>query len=140
MIILDALLKDKDSCTMREVNEAVTKFHKKHPDTYIDHSGDTIDYYLYAYSELYFWDYKAELIRKQESVKCIFCGKEYRKYPDTTKYEEILKSNKLYTEKDIHDAFLAGVNRGVYVASVIKKTPIEGEYPTYEEYIAKLKK
>jgi hypothetical protein len=45
------------------------------------------------------------------------------------------KIKKVYTEEDIHKAFNAGVSRGVYVASVITRTPIEGDYPTYKEYI-----
>lgn len=42
---------------------------------------------------------------------------------------------KIYTEEDIHLAFVAGLNRGIYVASIIMRTPIEGDYPSYEEYI-----
>ena len=51
----------------------------------------------------------------------------------------IIETNKAFTEKDIYKAFYAGLNRGIYVASVIKGEPIEGDYPTYEEYIANLK-
>jgi len=45
-----------------------------------------------------------------------------------------------YTEKDIEKAFNAGLNRGVYVASVIKRTPIDDCYLTYSEYIKTIKK
>jgi hypothetical protein len=139
-IILDALLANKDSCTIQEMNAARDRYMKKHPDSYIDNSGDTVDYYLYTYADEYFWDDKAKLIRRQEKVKCKFCGRDYRKYPDTVKYESIVESNKkTYSEEDIHKAFMAGLNRGVYVASVIKHEPIEGDYPTYEEYIIKIK-
>jgi len=144
-IILDALLTKNDSCTMREVYNASMKYVNKHPDTYIDHSGDTIEYYLETYFELYFWDHKAKLIRRQELIKCKFCGKEYRKYPNTAKFEEIIKSNAIvevnkrsFSEQDIHNAFMAGLNRGVYVASVIKREPIEDDYPSYEEYVVNL--
>jgi hypothetical protein len=46
-----------------------------------------------------------------------------------------MEAQKVYTEDDIHKAFNAGLNRGVYVACIIKRTPIEGDYPPYEEYI-----
>jgi hypothetical protein len=42
-------------------------------------------------------------------------------------------------EQTYKNAFYAGLNRGIYVASVIKGEPIGGEYLTYEEYIEKLK-
>ena len=45
----------------------------------------------------------------------------------------------VYTEKDIKNAFAAGLNRGVYVASIIMKvTPIDIYYAPYEEYIEEL--
>lgn len=40
-----------------------------------------------------------------------------------------------YSENDLREAFMAGFNRGVYVASVIIKQPIDSDYPTCEEYI-----
>jgi len=39
----------------------------------------------------------------------------------------------------LHEAFTAGLNRGIFIASVIQKQPIDGEYLTYEEYIEKKK-
>jgi hypothetical protein len=58
------------------------------------------------------------------------------------KLKTIIEANKgfcEYSEEDIHKAFMAGVNRGVFVASVIVNQAIDGEYPTCEEYIAKIK-
>ena len=140
--ILDILLKEKDSCTLPELYEAARKYMENHKYTYIDISGDEVDYYLYNYVDEYYMDKKAWLIRKQESVICKFCGAMHRKYPNIDKFNAIIEANKGfkgYTEKDIHDAFMAGLNRGVYVASVIKQEPIEGEYLTNEQYIEKLK-
>jgi len=140
-IIFDALLANKDSCTLHEVYDAREKYMKEHPDTYIDGCRDTVDYYLYTYLDEYYYDSKTNTVYKQDSVKCKFCTNKHRKYPNVELFNAIVESNKkTYTEEDIHKAFMAGVNRGVFVATVIKREPIEGDYPTYEEYIAKIKK
>ena len=47
--------------------------------------------------------------------------------------------NNSYFEEDLHEAFTAGLNRGIFIASVIQKQPIDGEYLTYEEYVEKKK-
>lgn len=139
-LILDILLKEKDSCTLPELYAAARKYMENHKYTYIDISGDEIDYYLTTYLDDYYYDSKKNTVYKQESIICKFCGAKHRKYPDADKFNAIVKTNKeTYTEKDIHDAFMAGLNRGVYVASVIKHTPIDNVYPTCEEYIEKLK-
>ena len=138
-IIFNMLLAEKDSCSISEVNQLSNEYMKDHPDTYIDSCRDTFYYYLNMYPDLYYWDYKAELIHKQAVIMCKFCGKIYRKYPDIEKYNAIVEANKGYTEEDIHNTFFAGLNRGIYVASVIKGKPIEGDYPTYEEYFKKFK-
>ena len=138
-IIFNILLAEKDNCSVSEVNRLCNKYMKDHPDTYIDSCKDTFYYYINMYPDLYYWDYKAELIHKQDVIMCKFCGKVYRKYPDIKKYNAVIESNKGYTEYDIHEAFYAGLNRGIYVASVIKGEPIGGDYPTYEEYIVNLK-
>jgi len=88
MIVLDVLLKKHDSCTLAAVYRGVQEYMKKHPDTYIDGSSDTLDYYLDAYPEKYYWDYKSELIHKQVNLKCPLCGVVHRKYP---KQEEFMK-------------------------------------------------
>jgi hypothetical protein len=138
-IIFNILLAEKDSCSISEVNRLCSKYMKEHPDTYIFNCRDTFFYYINIFPELYYWDNRAELIRKQAVTMCKFCGKTYRKYPDIKKYNAVVEANKGYTEADIYKAFYVGLNRGIYVASVIKGEPIEGDYPTYEEYITKLK-
>jgi hypothetical protein len=139
-IILDALLKEKNSCTILELYAAARKYMEDHKDTYIDISGDTVDYYLYGYQDEYYYDNKGNIVYKQDAVCCKFCGTYHRKYPNIENFNAIINANKeTYTEEDIHSAFNAGVNRGVYIASVIKHDPIDGEYPTYEEYITKIK-
>jgi hypothetical protein len=87
--IIDKLLKKKDSCTMREVYDACMKYRKKHTDTYIDASGDTVDYYIQANPDKYWWDYKAQLIRKQEILMCPLCEDKHRKYPNTEKFSRL---------------------------------------------------
>lgn len=84
--IIDKLLKKKDSCTMSQVYNASMKYREKHPGTYIDASGDTVDYYIYRDRDKYFWDYKAQVIRKQEISICPLCDTPHRKYPETEKF------------------------------------------------------
>ena len=95
-IIFDALLKKKDSCTLLEVYAARDKYMKKHPDTYIDSCRDTVDYYLYTYLDEYYYDSKAHIIYKQESVECKFCNVKHRKYPKVELFKSIVESNKLW--------------------------------------------
>jgi hypothetical protein len=83
--IIDKLLKKKNSCTMVEVYNASMKYREKHPGTYIDASGDTVDYYIQANPDKYWWDYKAGLIYKQEILTCPLCGDKHRKYPNAEK-------------------------------------------------------
>jgi len=56
-------------------------------------------------------------------------------------FEVILEGNvsdsKLYSEADMRESYFTGFNRGIYVASVITRKPIDGDYPTYEQYIEK---
>jgi hypothetical protein len=137
--ILDMIFKEKDSCTLPELYDAARKYMENHKYTYIDISGDEVDYYLYNYVDEYYYDSKKNTVYKQESAICKFCGTKHRKYPDIDKFNAIIAANKGYGEKDIHDAFMAGFNRGVYAATLIKGEPIEGEYPTCEQYIEKLK-
>lgn len=96
IIIFDALLKKKDSCTLLEVYAAREKYMKKHPDTYIDGCRDTVDYYLYTYLDEYYYDSKAHIIYKQDSVKCKFCNTKHRKYPKVELFNSIVESNKLW--------------------------------------------
>ena len=139
-LILDILLKEKDSCTLSELYDAARKYMENHKYTYIDISGDTVDYYLITYLDDYYYDCKKNTVYKQESVTCKFCGIKHRKYPNIEKFNAIIKANKeTYNEKDIHDAFMAGFKRGVYATTLIKGEPIEGEYPTCEQYIEKIK-
>lgn len=49
--------------------------------------------------------------------------------------EDLVENPILYIEPDMRDAFYTGFNRGIYVASVINRRPIDGEYSTYEQYI-----
>ncbi len=38
---------------------------------------------------------------------------------------------------DLKDAFAAGVNRGCYIASLLRGKAIDGNYPTFLEYVNK---
>ena len=44
-----------------------------------------------------------------------------------------------FDEEEMGHAFRAGHERGVYVASVIKGTPIDGHYPQFDEFINNLR-
>lgn len=53
---------------------------------------------------------------------------------DDLKYEK-----NAFNEEEMGKAFRAGHERGVYVASVIKGTPIDGHYPQFDEFINDLR-
>jgi hypothetical protein len=139
--ILDILLRDKDSCTLPELYAAARKYMEEEKGrVYIDISDDEVNYYLYNYLDDYYYNDKINTVYKQQEVFCKICNTRHRKYPNIEKFNSIVGSNKkTYTEDDIRNAFMAGLNRGVYVASVVTKNPIDGDYPCYEEYIQKLK-
>ena len=44
-----------------------------------------------------------------------------------------------FDEDEMGDAFKAGHERGVYVASVITGKPIDGHYPQFDEFMHKLR-
>ena len=92
-LILDILLKENDSCTLPELYAAARKYMENHIDTYIDISGDIVDYYLITYLDDYYYDSKKNTVYKQESVICKFCGTKHRKYPNTDNFNAIVKTN-----------------------------------------------
>ena len=53
---------------------------------------------------------------------------------DDLKYEK-----NSFNEEEMGEAFKAGHERGVYVASVITGRPIDGHYPQFDEFLHKLK-
>ena len=53
---------------------------------------------------------------------------------DDLKYEK-----NAFDRDEMGEAFKAGHERGVYVASVITGRPIDGHYPQFDEFIHKLK-
>jgi hypothetical protein len=48
--------------------------------------------------------------------------------------------DKVFAAEDLRAAFKAGLDRGVFVASVLMRSPIEGEYPSEMEYLAMVTK
>ena len=40
-----------------------------------------------------------------------------------------------FSEQDMHDCFMAGVNRGVTIAAIITHRDIGEEFPTYQQYM-----
>ena len=43
----------------------------------------------------------------------------------------------IFIEKDMHDCFNAGINRGITIACIITKHDIDTNYPNYDEYMKK---
>jgi len=53
--------------------------------------------------------------------------------------DELKYDFEAFSEEEMGEAFRAGRERGVYIASVIVGRPINGEYPLFDEFIKKLK-
>jgi hypothetical protein len=53
--------------------------------------------------------------------------------------EDLKSERDDFDEDEMGEAFRAGHERGIYVASVIKGTPIDGHYPQFNEFLEKLK-
>ena len=51
------------------------------------------------------------------------------------KYE----ATQLYSKEEMGDCFRAGYERGIFVASVITRHPIDGHYPGFDEHMKKYK-
>ena len=89
--ILEEIFKTQDSCTPCELYEAVRKYNDKHPNTYVACYDDDLQYYIDINKDLYWWDNKAELIRKQEVIDCPCCDRKIYRYPDVTLFEKVKK-------------------------------------------------
>jgi len=88
--VLTLWFKRHDTCTMAELNHWVNKYREKH-DCYVPCDRDEIYYVLHTLGpDEFYWDNKAEIIRKQEVIICPCCGSKHLKYPDTGKFYGII--------------------------------------------------
>lgn len=131
--VIDEILKTQDTCSLQDMIAFKSAYEKEHPNAYVCITRDDIYDAKYAYGIMFYWDDKRNVFIRQDSVECPVCNSEHLKYPNIEKFEKIQKAKTEFTVEDMREAFNAGLNRGVYVVSVIK--PIDGDYPTYEEYI-----
>ena len=95
-VIIDAILEKQDTCTYRDIYDACLVYEEKHPGTYIDKCGDTLDYYLYTYTYRYYVD-KNHVIYKQVEYTCPFCNAKHMKFPDVETYNKFLEWSKQVT-------------------------------------------
>jgi hypothetical protein len=139
--VVEEILKKQDTCGVRDMNEFKAAYEKKHPDTYVCVTRDDIYHIMSVYKDVFYWDNKREVFIKQHEIKCPVCGDTHYKFPNEEKFKKILTEKTTgFTVEEMKDAFLAGLNRGVFVASALRREPIDGDYPTYEEYMKKYNK
>jgi hypothetical protein len=85
--VMQEWFKDHETCTMPELYHWVHDYREKH-DCYVPYDKDELDYILYTMgTDEFYWDYKAEVIRKQQVIMCPCCGAKHKKYPETDKFE-----------------------------------------------------
>jgi hypothetical protein len=89
--VLDEFFETHDTCTMQQLYHWVHDYREKHH-CYVPYDRDELDYIFYTL-KTYFFDDKNEVIRKQEVITCLCCGSEFKKYPDTEKFEKIKSYN-----------------------------------------------
>ena len=88
--LLDKHFKKKETCTMVELYHLVQNYQKKHPDVYVMYDRDYLHTVLEWHKDKFYWDSKANLIRKQHEIKCPCCDTIFRKYPDEEKFDRIV--------------------------------------------------
>ena len=86
--VIDEYFKTHDTCTMQQLYHWVHDYREKN-DCYVPYHRDEMDYIFHTL-KTYFFDDKAEVIRKQESIECPCCGTRFKKYPDLTLFKKLL--------------------------------------------------
>ena len=86
--VVREILKTKETCGIRDMNEFRSAYEKKHPDTYVCITREDIYHIQYDYKDEFHWT--GEAFIKQESIICPVCGETYYKYPDNKKYNDVL--------------------------------------------------
>jgi hypothetical protein len=93
-VVLRKILKKKDSCTARELNEWKDTYNKKHPNGYVDICKDTIIWAVENNPDEFYWGGEGDegiTVIKQEIIYCPVCGDKHRKYPNTEAFELLIK-------------------------------------------------
>lgn len=91
--VLDIVLKDKDSCSIHDINIWKEKYNKQYPNVYVNTS---IIEMKYIHSHFYYWNNKEEKFYKQIILKCPICDDEHYKYPINDKYQKLEKFYKIH--------------------------------------------
>jgi hypothetical protein len=143
MIVIDAhkvireILAKQETCSFYDINLYRAEHEKSNPNEYIEVDSNSVFSIVDCYPQEFYWDTKAEVIRKQEIFICPICNSPHKKYPNTENFKN-LKDKRAYSIEDIHTTFYAGYNRGIYAASVLQGNPINDKYLPYEEYLKHL--
>jgi hypothetical protein len=85
--VVDKYFETHDACTMQELYHYIGKYRKKNK-CYVPYDRDEL-YHLTNVLKTYYFDDKAEVLRKQEEINCPCCGTMFRKYPDELKFMKI---------------------------------------------------
>jgi len=89
--VLEEIFEKQDCCTIHELYDAVEKYNKKHLNTYVFCYDDDLQYYININKDIYWWDNKYEVIRKQEVINCPCCDRKMYRYPNVTLFEIVKK-------------------------------------------------
>lgn len=85
--VIDEYFETHEICTMQDLYHFVHDYREKH-NVYVPYDHEELEYVLYTLGlDKFYWDPKAEIIRKQEVIICPCCGAKYRKYPDIDKFD-----------------------------------------------------
>ena len=90
----------KDSITVGELNTWSDKYQKDHPDIHVYMITRVDIHHEHGCNRIYL-EIKhdgPDIIHKQESVQCSICGDWHYKYPDTEKFDLIVKQLKNLNE------------------------------------------
>jgi hypothetical protein len=90
--VIDEYFETHDTCTMQQLYHWVHDYREKN-DCYVPYHRDEIDYIFYTL-KTYFFDEKAQVIRKQDVIACPCCGTKFKKYPDVKFFEKLIKFTK----------------------------------------------
>jgi hypothetical protein len=97
--VIMAILATKDECRFSDINQYRDDYYKNHPNSgvYFEVYRDAIFSDIHYHEDELYWDYKNEVIIKQETVYCPICGSKHRKYPENDLFKKIkaLQSNPL---------------------------------------------
>ena len=91
--MLNEYFETHDTCSMTELYHFRFDYSERN-NCFVPYERAEMDYVVYTLRTYYFDD-KAQVLRKQEEMACPCCGTRFLKYPGTKLFNKLLKWKKL---------------------------------------------